>query len=336
MGQSVVVDPVTGRLIMFGGAYADNPAGPSATAHAYNDLWSYEFASNTWSELQPSGTLPSARMEGQVTYDAHENVVFLFGGIDDSTYSGTVLGDLWKYEVATNRWTKLQPAGRTPSPRFEGSMTYDPANHTMLLFGGNIPDDKGGKQLLNDLWEYDPSANVWTELQPSGATPEPRRYPWLAIDPVTGRLLLFGGEVKASKPSGSIPLDTAATNELWTYDRQNNTWTKLKPKGAELPRTGCFVYDEDIRQFMLIAGSDQSTDGQIRLETWSWDPTSNLARKLSPQGTHPLWNGFESFVYSPQKRQVLAFGGSNALAIAEGAAKPPAVYYQGFSAWSPQ
>jgi N-acetylneuraminic acid mutarotase len=336
MDESLVVDPVANRLILFGGAYADNPAAPGADAHAYNDLWSYEPAANTWSELQPSGTAPTARTAPLAVYDPQLQAIFIYGGVvDDSSYSGAVAGDLWRYDLSANRWSKLDPAGQTPAPRIQAGLTYDPASHTLLLFGGSIFDAQSDRKLFNDLWQYDPALNEWTELHPSGASPEPRRSAWLAIDPTTGRLLLFGGETKVSKPSGSIPMDTVAINELWTYDRQKNTWTKLRPNGAELPRTGCFVYDEAIRQFVLIAGFD-SADGQVRLEVYTWDPASNIARKLSPKGTHPLWNGFESFAYSPQQKQMMVFGGNNYLLVGDGTAKPPTVYYQDFWAWSPE
>ena len=37
----------------------------------------------------------------------------------------------------------------------------------MILFGG--PDAEG--QAKDDTWAYDPAANTWTELKPTGAVP---------------------------------------------------------------------------------------------------------------------------------------------------------------------
>jgi len=49
---SMVYDSAHGRVILFGGHHGD------ATL---DDTWSYDPASNTWTELHPAGDVPSAR-----------------------------------------------------------------------------------------------------------------------------------------------------------------------------------------------------------------------------------------------------------------------------------
>ena len=45
-------------------------------------------------------------------------------------------------------------------------MAYDPATHRLIMFGGDDAD----MFFPNDTWAYDPAANTWAELKPSGTT----------------------------------------------------------------------------------------------------------------------------------------------------------------------
>ena len=50
-------------------------------------------------------------------------------------------------------------------------MAYDSSSHRVIMFGGSVAD---GSKYFNDTWAYDPAANTWTELKPSGALPGAR------------------------------------------------------------------------------------------------------------------------------------------------------------------
>ena len=68
---------------------------------------------------------------------------------------------------------------------------------------------------LNDTWAYDPAANTWADLTPSGPLPSVRGSAAMVYDPSTRRIIMFGG--------------VAATrfNDTWAYDPVGNTWTDL-------------------------------------------------------------------------------------------------------------
>ena len=42
-------------------------------------------------------------------------------------------------------------------------------------------------------WAYDPAAQTWTDLKPSGSLPPGRDYYWLAHDSPKGRVIMIGG-----------------------------------------------------------------------------------------------------------------------------------------------
>jgi N-acetylneuraminic acid mutarotase len=81
-------NPATHRLIMFGGYDGTTPY--------LNDTWAYGSATNTWTELNPGGSVPSARVVSAMVYDSLDGRVILFGGWDGT--AGTAgLDDTWAF-----------------------------------------------------------------------------------------------------------------------------------------------------------------------------------------------------------------------------------------------
>ena len=99
----MVYDPSTGQMIMFGG-WRCPPA--------LNDTWAYDPVANTWTNLDPSGTLPEARYGRRMAYDSSSRRVIMFGGsvADGSKF----FDDTWAYDPAANTWTELSPGERCP------------------------------------------------------------------------------------------------------------------------------------------------------------------------------------------------------------------------------
>ena len=67
-------------MIMFGGGS--------------NDTWAYDPKVNTWSDITPEGTLPSAREDQSMVYEPSSGQMVMFGG--SSSTEGD-LGDTWVY-----------------------------------------------------------------------------------------------------------------------------------------------------------------------------------------------------------------------------------------------
>ena len=123
--------------------------------------------------------------------------------------------------LGANTWNDLGPTPPPPGSVY-GSMVYDPVRHVALYFGGELA---GGYS--NSTWVYDPAANTWADLKPSGAVPSTRRNASMAYDPIGDRFILFGGQVYEQKKDESV-----WSNDTWAYDPAGNTWTELKPSGA--------------------------------------------------------------------------------------------------------
>ncbi len=199
--QSMVYDPTSGKMIMFGGSYGGGVP--------VNETWAYDPTANRWTNLSPSGTLPSERFGQAMVYDPSTHRVIMFGGASGvlSDTSLVPLKDTWAYNPTTNTWTELHPVGTLPSARAYESMVYDPLTQQLIMFGGA----REAWAVLNDTWAYDPAASTWTELNPStqspsGELPFARSEYSMVYDPSTHWVIMFAGFDGRS-----------ILNDTWTY-----------------------------------------------------------------------------------------------------------------------
>jgi PKD repeat protein len=172
---AVTADPISGTIYLFGG---------NQTSAYFNDLWAYDGA--TWQPITPTGQSPPARTLSAMAYDAHNARLLLFGG---RSPTGTVLADLWAFDLTTETWTELNDVGQPPPARQAHTLTYDALNRTVVLVGGA---DENGDILFDDTWHFGES---WAEAQPATTLPE-QAYHQVVYDTTNQRLILVGnGEV---------------------------------------------------------------------------------------------------------------------------------------------
>jgi N-acetylneuraminic acid mutarotase len=262
-----------------------------------------------WTELRPAGSLPAERNGQSMVYDPSHGQVIMFGGATPSLRSDfptTFLNETWTYDPSANTWTKLKPPGYHPSPRAGQAMAYDPVTHRLIMFGGQNEN----YAFLDGTWAYDPAANTWAELKPSGTVPAARCAHSMVYVPDTGKLVMFGGTGGAPQPVTPFPLGTELFNDTWAYDPGANTWTNLNPAGAVPEIRGFFTmaYDPIARKVILFGGA---TATALFSDTWAYDPAANRWTHLSPAGTVPAARGGQVMAYDPPTRKMLLFGGGS-------------------------
>jgi hypothetical protein len=254
LGAMVADDPVSRRLIMFGGADRSSAflgEGGGFFFHTVDNTRAFDYATNTWEELTPSGSTPPPRMVAYMAYDPTTRHLIMFGGwrdLDHADQVGTWLDDTWAYDPAADSWTELKPPGTVPSPRGQAAMVYDPSTGRIILFGGS-----GDAGVFNDIWAYSPAKNTWTELRPEGPVPEKRYASGLGYDSSRHQVVMFGG---------ANADDSKYFADIWVYDFAANAWTELKPSGA-LPggrRWPTLKYSEATDQIIMFAGTGPSGD----------------------------------------------------------------------------
>jgi len=266
---SVTWTDANGDLWLFGG-YGYDQSG--LTLRNLNDLWKFNVSTNQWTWISGSdvanrigiygtkGTAASDNVPGSRQYsiswaDASGNL-WLFGGTGfDKNGAQGQLNDLWKYNIASNRWTWVSGSDRVyqnvfqnnvygtkgtpsvnniPSARYSSASWID-ANGNLMLFGGYGTDKNGSWGSLNDLWRFNASSNEWTWVSGSDiinqsgvygikGTASANNNPGARRESVTwkdnaGTLWLFGG----------YGIDKAGVfgylNDLWKYNSATNQWT---------------------------------------------------------------------------------------------------------------
>ena len=122
VGDSMTYDAESDRVVLIDGGSGGTTPGlyPEETRTR-----SYDFNTNTWTNVVP-GTGPSAPSgDPAMTYDAGSDQVILF----DSR------GQTWTYDFNTNTWRNMDPAAG-PFARFAHAMAYDAESDRVILFGG--------------------------------------------------------------------------------------------------------------------------------------------------------------------------------------------------------
>lgn len=169
---ALAYDEARGRVLLFGGD------GGQFTP-SLSDTW--EWDGNDWLPRTPA-TVPPARTEHVLVYDARRARVVLFGGQACLPFQGcTALDDTFEWDGTD--WLARVPA-LAPAARGYAGATYDRQRARTLLFGGL------GGGVLGELEEWD--GNGW-RVRATGGAPGARYDAALAFDAEPGRALLFGG-----------------------------------------------------------------------------------------------------------------------------------------------
>ncbi len=239
-GHALVCDAQNKLMVLFGGRDRSGDLG---------DTWTYDPATNAWTEMRPPSA-PSPRREHAMVYDSANGEVLLFGGvkIQYSPYLIEYYGDTWTYNVSANRWLQrmAQPA---PSARSQHSLAYDPSRGTAVLFGGY---GQGGE--LGDTWIYNSSRGQWSDAT-SPTSPRPGYDYAMAYGGPSSDILLFGGWDGNVAGGGDAHVCQPYPNETWTFCIGNNTWTNRSCPSAPARRfSASMAYDTARNGIILFGG----------------------------------------------------------------------------------
>jgi hypothetical protein len=196
-----VYDSVTNAIIIFGGY--------NCKTTYYNDVWVLKDANDvtgqpSWTQLAPTGTIPSARESSSAVYDSANNALIVFGGDAGGSQN---FADIWVLSNAngtggTPAWTQLVPSNHGPSARSGQSAIYDATNDRMTIYGGY-----NGGAILSDVWILSGASGhngiaTWTQ----GVSGQPRRFPSSLYDSTVNEMVTFGGSSSTNplNPSSDV------------------------------------------------------------------------------------------------------------------------------------
>ncbi|HKF39017.1 MAG TPA: kelch repeat-containing protein, partial [Ktedonobacteraceae bacterium] len=204
----------------------------------------FNFPNLAAQQVTSTGAPTALRSNHSMVWDSQDDLVFVFGGIDDQ---GNLLNDLWSYSPATATWKELNasnsPVGacqssNTPAPRIDAAMVWDSAEQQILLYGGL----GAGNHYLGDLWSYSPASGTWTALACSNNGPGTRSTSavWTGT-----QMLLLGG----ANAYGLLA-------DFWSYTPGNGagTWQKLPDSPVGQVEFQTMVWDPAGKQLYVFGG----------------------------------------------------------------------------------
>ena len=164
--HAVAYDSTSNRMVLFGGTTATGSA---------NDVWVLEKANGlggtpAWTQLSPTGVLPTARYFSTTVYDPGANHLVVVDGLTSSGHAN----DVWVLENAnglggTPNWTKLSPTGTPPSARSSHTAVVNSSTNRMIVFAGRTCTGSCAASeysSLNDVWvlPLGSSSNLLTSI----------------------------------------------------------------------------------------------------------------------------------------------------------------------------
>jgi hypothetical protein len=178
------------------GAAAYDPVADLMVVTSNGQTFVYDINTDQWTERFPSGT-PGSSIEIVMEYDSKRRVMYLFGGEYPSS------NELWQYDLAGNRWTKLNPTGQLLPAGGGYGLAYDRVNGVLVAFNGGA-----------GTWVYDPTLNTWREQNPTTGNP-----------PASGRV---HGDLKYD-PVNNVVFLVSDQGGTWAYRYRQGAVTRPNP-----------------------------------------------------------------------------------------------------------
>lgn len=172
---SMYFDEHAQKIILYGGY--------RAIGGHFEDTWSYDYATNNWTNLEPA-TKPTGRYGAPMVYDPINERGFLFGG-----RTSIITDETWIYYYTNNSWVELSIFDSPPN-RYWSGLGYDTSAQTFILYGGRNTGGVG--EALDDTWIFLPSSNTWMEASVE-SSPSNRFHFSLVYVPGEEKSILFGG-----------------------------------------------------------------------------------------------------------------------------------------------
>lgn len=172
------------------------------------------------------------------------------------------------------------------------AVAWDGARQRAVLFGDGraamfrLPSDP--------VWEWD--GQLWSPIVPTGAQPGARYSHAMAFDPITRRVILFGGY------DGFFTL----FDDTWAWD--GRTWTRLAPTTRPAGRWAHGLATDYARGRVVMFGGSLSA-GPVSPgidETWEWDGTDWT--QIQPP-VRPGFRGSHGMAYDARDQRVIVYGG---------------------------
>ncbi|BDD59974.1 hypothetical protein MAP00_005141 [Monascus purpureus] len=209
-------------------------------------LYLLNISSRQWSRALPPTPRPTGRYGH--TLNILGSKLYVFGGqVEGYFFNDLVAFDLNQLQNPANKWEFLirnsheggPPPGQIPPARTNHTMVT--FNDKLYLFGGT-----NGLEWFNDVWSYDPRANLWTQLDCVGYIPTRREGHAATL--VNDVMYIFGGRTDEGVDLGDLAAFRITTRRWYSFQNMGP---------APSPRSGHSMTAFG-RQIIVMAGEPSS------------------------------------------------------------------------------
>lgn len=214
------------KMFVFGGS--KSPCGFFS-----GGTWLFDFATNTWSAVNPSGTAPVGDAGMMTAYDPNTGLIF----VHDRAY-------LYSFDAATSRYARL--AARTIGGiGWHSAATIDPKRKKFIIAGY---DDGVSAGAVYSIDIAPGGGYAMTSIPTTGATAlAGSSFPGLEYDPVSDRIVAWGEDSR---------------NVVYSLNLDTKTWASQTVSGGPTPAGngvhGRFRYSRQSGVFVLINSVDDN------------------------------------------------------------------------------
>jgi N-acetylneuraminic acid mutarotase len=231
-----------------------------------DDVWAYDFATDTWEERSP---FPGGPIRNAASF-VIDGIAYIATGHDGGAY----LDIFWKYDPASDTWEELPP--------FPGGIRSFPVAFAIdgkgYVVGGGIGNDVPGSTFYHkDAWEYDPATQAWTQLADFPGQGRWRAFAFV----IDGQAYVGGGNHESTNSSDF--------SDCYRFDPADGSWTPIAdfPEGYGL---GCYAVAIDGKAYVGEGGNHDYFEA-YRTKLWEYDPGSDTWTHVSYTPA-PKWAGF--------------------------------------------
>ncbi|XP_067300329.1 leucine-zipper-like transcriptional regulator 1 homolog [Pseudorasbora parva] len=222
------------------------------------DFWKYDVVCNEWTELPCNSEEAPEELE-EHTMVAHQEFLYVFGGMQDSSYTNTKT-PLWVFDIVKECWVKW----KTGSETGQGVTPANRKGHSAVIFGssmyvyGGYIDIRGSTK---EFWKFNFDSRMWSLLSSAQGGPGPRHghSSMTHLD----CMYLFGGLQGLREQK-----------DLWSWNSASQTWSCIKFHSGPSRLVGhSAVFFKD--SMLIFGGGETQTSPQnslwrfnLKTETW--------------------------------------------------------------------
>lgn len=288
------------RAVAFSiGDYGYIGTGVNTLDTVLNDFWKYNPANDTWTQI---ADLPGVARRDAVGFSVGDYGYCGLGIDHDEAFNGAKLHDFYQYNPVLNNWMS-----KADFPGVDTAGVYFATAFTIQNKGYICGGKKGPNSYSNELWEYKPSVDTWTQRAnfPGGV-----RFQMSSFSIGNFGIVGWGGDQNNYR------------KDVWKYNSGSNVWTALTNFPAS-ERVGACTFVLNGIGFICLGNN-----GGLLNDLWGYDFSNDTWHVAATYTGNPRKNSVSFVVngkayvgtgktYSGKNREMYEYSPPNFLALEE-------------------